>query len=104
MKFQHRVHTLDSGKRVYIPFFGITISHPHTSNDALCSTFVTLKVPYADLVEDPKNLWDLVAISPVTIRPSVICEDCGFHGLLRRGMWENLAPIPDNHYMYSRHK
>lgn len=92
MKFQHRVHTLGDGTRIFIPFFGITIAHPHTRLDQQCSTFVTLNVPNAELVEDKKNLWNLQCMAPLTIGPSVICEDCGFHGVLKRGEWFPLQP------------
>lgn len=36
----------------------------------------------------PGPKWDLVQVEPLTIAPSILCRDCGFHGFLRNGLWE----------------
>lgn len=39
--------------------------------------------------EQWKVHWHLEQLLPLTISPSILCRECGFHGFLRAGRWES---------------
>jgi hypothetical protein len=40
------------------------------------------------LVLNEPNGHTIVSSNPVTVSPSVGCDDCGLHGFIRNGRWE----------------
>lgn len=38
--------------------------------------------------EDFSAVWSLDSLTPLTVRPSMVCPNCGAHGRIRDGRWE----------------
>lgn len=62
--------------------YGVGYQHPHPTKGApfVCSGYAPLK-PQTD------DGWDLIALEPLTISPSLLCNACGHHGFIRDGKW-----------------
>lgn len=46
---------------------------------------------YFTKMKDKPNAptWQVESLDPLTISPSILCSECGSHGFIRNGRWEN---------------
>lgn len=50
----------------------------HRCNDKLVSGFL------------PNGLWTIEIKEPLTVTPSIQCNNCGLHGWIRQGEWVSI--------------
>lgn len=59
---------------------GVAYKHKRPDNGAQCEGFADCKPAW-------KDGWDIVALQPLTLSPSLLCRACGHHGFIRDGSW-----------------
>jgi hypothetical protein len=46
-----------------------------------------LPLHYTDSYRGGTAHWDLVQPEPLTVTPSILCDECGVHGFITNGEW-----------------
>jgi len=75
-----------------IDILGLRVDHK-TSGGEDCTLLIYLNVLGVEHFEtDPKKLWEIKELDPLTLSPSLVCKECGDHGFIIDGKWETFKP------------
>lgn len=81
--------TVDVGQEHYVRIMyeddteqvisAVVLVHPHKNDpEQVCQGFAEIK----------PGEWEVITRDPLTIHPSFVCNDCGDHGIVLHGKWD----------------
>lgn len=61
---------------------GVAYDHPRPDTGIICPGYIPVKND-----DWPKEGWDLLSETPLTVSPSLLCRVCNNHGFIQGGRW-----------------
>ena len=67
---------------------GATVYHPHKKRPGqTCIAGISFDLPELARAFQAREKWAVVSWEPLTLRPSLLCMECGDHGFIENGQW-----------------
>lgn len=97
--FQERAGVVKTGEEHYITWMtddngtriGFLEWHDCTAvnSDYLTAGSVIFDIPEAWAYRPEGAKWQVHSLDPLHVEPSILCRNCGNHGFIRNGKWED---------------